>query len=110
MNNFPERSGHHVSVTWYGQAGFRLVADVLMLPINGRDHMREARGIVGNMNETEAAWLCSQVAPSYVIPMHYEAIATNTGDPGHFTSLVHDSAAATVLVPPRATPITLTLP
>ena len=87
-----------------------LAPDVLMLPINGRDHMREARGIVGNMNETEAAWLCSQVAPSYVIPMHYEAIATNTGDPGHFTSLVHDSAAATVLVPPRATPITLTLP
>jgi len=26
MNNFSERSGHHVSVTWYGQAGFRLVA------------------------------------------------------------------------------------
>jgi L-ascorbate 6-phosphate lactonase len=87
-----------------------LAPDVLMLPINGRDHMREARGIVGNMNETEAAWLCSQVAPSYVIPMHYEAIATNTGDPGHFTSQVHESAAATVLVPPRATPITLTLP
>ena len=36
--------------------------------------------------------------------------ATNTGNPGHFTSLVHESAAATVLVPPRATPITLTLP
>jgi L-ascorbate 6-phosphate lactonase len=87
-----------------------LAPDVLLLPINGRDHMREARGIVGNMNETEAAWLCSQVAPSYVIPMHYEAIAANTGDPGHFTSLVHESAAATVLVPPRATPITLTLP
>ena len=87
-----------------------LAPDVLMIPINGRDHMREVRGIVGNMNETEAAWLCSQVAPSYVIPMHYEAIASNTGDPGRFTSLVHESAAATVLVPPRAKPITLTLP
>jgi L-ascorbate 6-phosphate lactonase len=87
-----------------------LAPDVLMLPINGRDHMREVKGIVGNMNETEAAWLCSEVAPSYVIPMHYEAIASNTGDLGHFTSLVHDSAAATVLVPPRATPITLALP
>jgi len=87
-----------------------LAPDVLMIPINGRDHMREARGIVGNMNETEAAWLCSQVAPSYVIPMHYEAIATNTGNPGHFTSLVHESAAATVLVPPRARPITVALP
>jgi L-ascorbate metabolism protein UlaG (beta-lactamase superfamily) len=87
-----------------------LAPDVLMIPINGRDHMREANGIVGNMNETEAAWLCSQVAPAYVIPMHYEAIASNTGDPGRFTCLVHSSAAATVLVPPRATPITLALP
>ena len=87
-----------------------LAPDVLMIPINGRDHMREANGIVGNMNETEAAWLCSKVAPSYVIPMHYEAIASNTGDPGHFTALVHESAAATVLVPPRARPITLALP
>ena len=65
-----------------------LAPDVLMLPINGRDHMREAAGIVGNMNETEAAWLCAQVGPSYVIPMHYDAIKGNTGDPGHFADLV----------------------
>ena len=88
-----------------------LSPDVLMIPINGRDHMRESGGIVGNMNETEAAWLCAQVAPVYVIPMHYEAIAHNTGSPGHFTTLVHESAApTTVLVPPRARSFTLTLP
>jgi L-ascorbate metabolism protein UlaG (beta-lactamase superfamily) len=88
-----------------------LAPDVLMVPINGRDHMREARGIVGNMNETEAAWLCAQVGPSYVIPMHYECIAGNTGDPGHFTTLIRDSGTpATVLVPARATPFTLALP
>jgi len=88
-----------------------LAPDVLMIPINGRDHMRESRGIVGNMNETEAAWLCAQVGPAYVIPMHYECIAGNTGDPGHFTPLVRESGTpATVLVPPRATPLTLTLP
>jgi L-ascorbate metabolism protein UlaG (beta-lactamase superfamily) len=88
-----------------------LAPDVLMIPINGRDHMRESRGIVGNMNETEAAWLCAEVSPAYVIPMHYEAIAGNTGDPGHFTTLVRESdAPATVLVPPRGTPFTLALP
>jgi L-ascorbate 6-phosphate lactonase len=88
-----------------------LAPDVLMIPINGRDHMREARGIVGNMNEAEAAWLCAQVGPSYVIPMHYECIAGNTGDPGHFTTLVRDSEThATVLAPARATPFTLALP
>ncbi len=84
--------------------------DVLLVPINGRDHMRETRGIVGNMNETEAAWLSAQVSPAFVLPMHYDAIARNTGDPGHFTTLVHESAAPTaVLIPPRAKPLTLTL-
>jgi L-ascorbate 6-phosphate lactonase len=88
-----------------------LTPDVLMLPINGRDHMRESAGIVGNMNETEAAWLCAQVAASYVIPMHYDAIKGNTGDPGHFTALVHQAgSAAAIVVPTRARPITLTLP
>lgn len=85
--------------------------DVLMIPINGRDHMREARGIVGNMNETEAAWLCAQVGPSYVIPMHYECIAGNTGSSGYFTTLIRDSETpATVLAPARATPFTVALP
>jgi L-ascorbate metabolism protein UlaG (beta-lactamase superfamily) len=88
-----------------------LAPDVLMLPINGRDHMRESAGIVGNMNETEAAWLCTQVGASYVIPMHYDAIEGNTGDPGHFTGMVHHSGgAATVVVPSRARPLTLALP
>jgi L-ascorbate 6-phosphate lactonase len=84
--------------------------DVLMIPINGRDHMRESRGIVGNMNETEAAWLCVEIGPAFVIPMHYDAIAGNTGDLGHFTTLVRESAApTTVLVPPRAQLVTLAL-
>jgi L-ascorbate metabolism protein UlaG (beta-lactamase superfamily) len=83
--------------------------------------MRESRGIVGNMNETEAAWLCAEVNPAYVIPMHYECIAGNTGDPGHFTTLIRapghfttliraSDAPATVLVPARATPFALALP
>ena len=94
-----------------------LAPDVLLIPINGRDHMRESGGIVGNMNETEAAWLCArvaqcaEVAPAYVIPMHYECIARNTGNPGHFTTLIHESGIpTTVLVPPRARPVTLALP
>ena len=86
-----------------------LAPDVLMLPINGRDHMRESAGIVGNMNDTEAAWLCARVAPSYVIPMHYEAIEGNTGDLGHFTTRVHRSGCAAVLIPVRAQPVTLAL-
>jgi len=88
-----------------------LAPDVLMLPINGRDHMRESAGIVGNMNAAEAAWLCDQVGPSYVIPMHYDAIRGNTGHPGHFAMLVREAGAtAAVLIPPRTRTITLALP
>ena len=88
-----------------------LAPDVLMLPINGRDHMRESAGIVGNMNETEAAWLCAQVDPSFVIPMHYDAIEGNTGDPGHFTRMAHQAGnAAAILIPTRSRPVALTLP
>jgi L-ascorbate metabolism protein UlaG (beta-lactamase superfamily) len=87
-----------------------LAPDVLMIPVNGRDFIRESRGIVGNMNETEAAWLCAEVGPAFVIPMHYDAIASNTGDPGHFTTLVRESdSPATVLAPPRAQPFGLAL-
>ncbi len=88
-----------------------LAPDVLMLPINGRDHMREAAGIVGNMNETEAAWLSAQLEPTYVIPMHYDAIKGNTGDPGHFARMVHEAgSAAAIVIPTRGRPITLALP
>jgi L-ascorbate 6-phosphate lactonase len=88
-----------------------LAPDVLMLPINGRDHMREATGIVGNMNETEAAWLSAQLEPTYVIPMHYDAIKGNTGDPGHFARMVHEAGSASaIVIPTRGRPITLALP
>jgi hypothetical protein len=43
--------------------------------------------------------------------MHYEAIAGNTSDPGHFAVLVRESVSpATVLIPERTRPITLALP
>jgi L-ascorbate metabolism protein UlaG (beta-lactamase superfamily) len=87
-----------------------LAPDVLMLPVNGRDHMRESAGIVGNMNESEAAWLSAQLEPAYVIPMHYDAIEGNTGDPGHFAAMVRQAgSAAAVVIPPRARPFTLAL-
>jgi L-ascorbate 6-phosphate lactonase len=88
-----------------------LAPDVLIIPINGRDHIRESKGIVGNMNETEAAWLCAEVGPAYVIPMHYDAIQGNTGDVGRFTALVRESGGRTaVLAPPRAQAVTVALP
>lgn len=89
-----------------------LAPDVLMLPINGRDHMREATGLVGNMNEAEAAWLATEVAPEFVIPMHYEMFTTNRGDVGRFASHLHDSAAdggPVLVMPSRGRPFSLEL-
>ncbi|HEY6315764.1 MAG TPA: hypothetical protein VIY52_33825 [Streptosporangiaceae bacterium] len=63
------------------------------------------------MNETEAAWLCAQVSPSYVIPMHYDAIKGNTGDVGRFAALAGTPCLGTaVLIPPRNRSITLAPP
>jgi L-ascorbate metabolism protein UlaG (beta-lactamase superfamily) len=89
-----------------------LAPDVLMLPINGRDHMRESTGLVGNMNEAEAAWLCAEVGPRFVIPMHYEMFTGNLGDVGTFASDLHDSAAdggPMLVMPSRGRPFTLEL-
>lgn len=86
--------------------------DVLMVPINGRDHMRESDGIVGNMNETEAAWLAAEVDPLYCIPMHYEMFTGNRGDIGRFASHLHERAAdggPVMLIPSRGRPFALEL-
>lgn len=58
--------------------------DVMSVPINGRDAVREGRGIVGNMTEDEAATLCREVEPRLAVPMHYEGIAGNLGELGRF--------------------------
>ena len=86
--------------------------DVLMLPINGRDHMREAQGLVGNMNEVEAAWLCAEVGPEFVIPMHYEMFSGNQGDVGRFAAYLHESVAdggPAMVMPSRGRPFSLEL-
>lgn len=79
----------------------RLAPDVLLLPINGRDYMRDTFGWPGNMNEQEAAWLCREVQPSYVVPMHFEGFANNLGDPGRFVDALGDDHPTAVLLPPR---------
>ena len=87
-----------------------LAPDVLMLPINGRDHMRETAGIVGNMNETEAAWLC---APGRSLLRHPHALRRHQGQHRRRRPLRRPDPRipipATVLIPPRAHPVTLAL-
>jgi L-ascorbate metabolism protein UlaG (beta-lactamase superfamily) len=82
-----------------------LAPDVAMLPINGRDPEREARGIVGNLSEREAAWLAGEIGAGLLIPMHHDLFARNRGYPAHVVeSVERDHPGTAVLVPVRDEP------
>jgi len=82
-----------------------LEIDLAMLPINGRDPEREARGIVGNLSEREAAWLAKAMRAGVVVPMHYDLFAGNRGYPAHLLqSVERDHPGVPVLVPARDEP------
>jgi L-ascorbate 6-phosphate lactonase len=88
-----------------------LEIDVALLPINGRDAEREAQGIVGNLDEEEAAALAAAIEADLVVPMHYDMFAANPGSPGR---LVEVAGARfpdlQVLVPSRARRLVYTNP
>ena len=82
-----------------------LSIDVAMLPINGRDPEREARDIVGNLSEREAAWLGHEIGAGVLIPMHHDLFAGNRGYPAHVVeSVERDHPGTAVLVPVRDVP------
>jgi L-ascorbate 6-phosphate lactonase len=76
-----------------------LRVDVALLPINGRDPEREARGIVGNMDSAEAVELALGIRATRLVPYHWDGFSGNTVAPG----TVVDAAAARlhVVVPAR---------
>jgi L-ascorbate metabolism protein UlaG (beta-lactamase superfamily) len=76
-----------------------LDVDLALLPINGRDAEREARGIVGNMDAAEAVQLALEIGARALVPIHWDGFAGNTVPPGSAV----DAAAAQlhVVVPAR---------
>ncbi len=58
--------------------------DVLFPPINGRDEVREAKGIIGNLSCNEAAVLADKLGVELVIPTHFDMIVGNTANPDEF--------------------------
>jgi L-ascorbate 6-phosphate lactonase len=80
-----------------------LRVDVALLPINGRDAQREEQGIVGNLNEEEAANLAAAVGVDLLVPMHYDMFAANPGSPELLVELVtKEHPELQVLIPSRA--------
>ena len=83
--------------------------DVALLPINGRDAERERRGIVGNLDHREAAWLGSRIDAGLLVPMHYDLFARNLGFPGALVETVgREFPDVPVLVPARDRPFVCT--
>jgi L-ascorbate 6-phosphate lactonase len=64
-----------------------LRVDLALLPINGRDEEREARGIVGNLDEEEAVELAAAIEADLLVPMHYDLFAWNPGSPERLVEL-----------------------
>jgi L-ascorbate 6-phosphate lactonase len=86
-----------------------LGVDVALLPINGRDAERERRGIVGNLDHREAAWLGSRIDAGLLVPMHYDLFARNLGFPGALVETVgREFPDVPVLVPARDRPFICT--
>jgi L-ascorbate 6-phosphate lactonase len=63
-----------------------LAPEVAILPINGRDAMREAQDVWGNLTADEAAALAVAAGVPAVIPCHFDGVAGNLGDPAAFVA------------------------
>lgn len=74
------------TVWWPGleRAIAALRPDVAVLPINGRDPLREAQDLWGNLDAEEAAALAVAAGVERVVPCHFDGIEGNLGDPDTF--------------------------
>jgi L-ascorbate 6-phosphate lactonase len=74
--------------------------DIALLPINGRDPDREQRGVVGNLSPDEAAQLARDLSVALAIPMHFDTIRGNEGEPDAFVrAMRRHHPTASVWVP-----------
>jgi L-ascorbate 6-phosphate lactonase len=81
------------TVMWRGLAERLRAAqvDTCLLPVNGRDWLREERGLVGNLDARESVDLAAACGADVLIPVHFDGVVGNTGSPGEAV----DHAAAT---------------
>jgi L-ascorbate 6-phosphate lactonase len=93
------------TVMWHGLAERLRAAgvDTCLLPINGRDWLREARGLVGNLTARESADLAAACGADVLVPVHFDGVVGNTGSPGElvdYASVAYPQLS--VLLPGRS--------
>lgn len=79
--------------------------DIALLPINGRDHFREAKNLVGNMDGRDAAHVAAGARADVLIPVHFDMFPGNEGFPAHlvdFALSVYPQLS--ILIPTRDRP------
>lgn len=63
---------------------------MLFLPINGQDEERSSKGIIGNLDCKEAAYLSSVLKPSVAVPTHFDMVIGNTANPEEFIHCIKE--------------------
>jgi L-ascorbate metabolism protein UlaG (beta-lactamase superfamily) len=78
------------TIWWPGQEQVLrdLGVHVALLPINGRDPIREADNIVGNMDHREAALLAAAAGVELLVPMHWDMFEANRGFPDQLVAVI----------------------
>jgi L-ascorbate 6-phosphate lactonase len=74
---------------------------LMLLPINGRDPVREAANLVGNLDHREAALLAHAAGADLLVPMHWDMFATNRGFPDHLVAVVERLDLEVAVLVPR---------
>jgi len=95
------------TIWWPGQEKVlrELGVQVALLPINGRDPVREADNVVGNLDHREAALLAAAAGVDLLVPMHWDMFAGNRGFPDQLVAVVERLGLdVAVLVPRRMRP------
>lgn len=75
-----------------------LAIDCAILPVNGRDECRTARGVPGNMTAAEAIALCRAAGIPLLVPCHFGLFAFNTASPADL-ELLRECQIPRTLVP-----------
>jgi L-ascorbate metabolism protein UlaG (beta-lactamase superfamily) len=103
---------HAGDTLWYEGLADRLRehrVELALLPINGRDPVRERNNVVGNMDHREAALLAAEAGVRTLVPMHYDMFAGNRGYPSHLVDVVlTQGLELDVLVPRHGRPVVVT--
>lgn len=63
-------------------------ADMMLLPVNGRDYYRRRENIIGNMTAREAVLLASECGADMLVPLHYDLYPGNGLPAADFVSAV----------------------